>query len=77
MDENKFINFGLVGCGRIAKRHSELLGNNQIKGAKLVAVCVLDISRAKLISEKFSVPFYDDFHQMMLRVYWCNSCFNT
>jgi hypothetical protein len=27
------IRFGLVGCGRIAKRHSELLGGNHIEGA--------------------------------------------
>ena len=33
------LNFALVGCGKIAKRHSNLLGNDQIKGAKLVAVC--------------------------------------
>jgi len=28
------ISFALVGCGRIAKRHSELLGNNIINNAK-------------------------------------------
>ena len=33
------INFALVGCGRISKRHSELLGENQVAGAQLVAVC--------------------------------------
>src|SRR6185503_2820080 len=33
------IRFGLLGCGRIAKRHSELLGGNHIDGAGLVAVC--------------------------------------
>jgi len=31
------LKFALVGCGRIAKRHSELLGQNQIKDACLVA----------------------------------------
>ena len=29
------LNFVLVGCGRIIKRHFELLGFQQIKGAKL------------------------------------------
>ena len=33
------IRFGLLGCGRIAKRHSDLLGGKQIEGASLVAVC--------------------------------------
>jgi hypothetical protein len=26
------IRFGLVGCGRIAKRHSELLGGSHMEG---------------------------------------------
>ena len=33
------IRFGLLGCGRISKRHSDLLGGNHIEGAVLVAVC--------------------------------------
>ena len=32
------LNIALVGCGRIAKRYSNLLGNNQIKGAKNVSI---------------------------------------
>ncbi len=30
------LNFALIGCGRIAKRHSELLGRGQIAGADMV-----------------------------------------
>lgn len=59
------LNFALVGCGRIAKRHSELLGNEQIKGAKLVAVCDLKIDRAQVIAEKFNVKAYQSMHDMM------------
>ncbi len=59
------LNFALVGCGRIAKRHSELLGNDQIKGAKLVAVCDLIVEKAKVIGSQFCVPFYTDMHNMM------------
>jgi UDP-N-acetyl-2-amino-2-deoxyglucuronate dehydrogenase len=59
------LNFALVGCGRIAKRHSELLGLKQIDGAQLVAVCDLDESKAKAIGEQFSIPSYTDMHQMM------------
>ena len=33
------IRFGLLGCGRIAKRHSDLLGGGHIDRASLVAVC--------------------------------------
>jgi len=60
------INFALVGCGRIAKRHSELLGFNQISGARLAAVCDLFEEKSKKIGEQFSVPSYTDMHQMML-----------
>ena len=40
--------FALVGCGRIAKRHAELLASKSIKKAKLVAVC--DIISQKAIN---------------------------
>jgi UDP-N-acetyl-2-amino-2-deoxyglucuronate dehydrogenase len=59
------INFALVGCGRISKRHSELLAENQIAGGKLVSVCDKVISKAEVIAEKYSVPAYACLHKMM------------
>ena len=59
------LSFALVGCGRIAKRHSELLGNNQIPDARLAAVCDKDIARAERIGAQFGVPAYADMHDMM------------
>jgi UDP-N-acetyl-2-amino-2-deoxyglucuronate dehydrogenase len=59
------LNFALVGCGRIAKRHAELLGLKQIDGAQLVAVCDLSESKAKSLGQQFSIPSYTDMHQMM------------
>lgn len=59
------LKFALVGCGRIAKRHSELLGNGQIQGAELAAVCDLVASKAAAIGEKFGVPCFTDMHEMM------------
>jgi UDP-N-acetyl-2-amino-2-deoxyglucuronate dehydrogenase len=59
------LKFALVGCGRIAKRHSELLGLRQIKGAELVAACDLVEQKARKIGEQFSVPYFTDMHQMM------------
>lgn len=54
------IKFGLLGCGRIAKRHSELLGGGHIAGAELVAVCDEVRERADAIGARFGVPaFYD------------------
>lgn len=59
------LSFALVGCGRISKRHSELLGENQIKGAGLVAVCDKVLSKAEAISSKYGVPAYSCYHEMM------------
>ena len=59
------LKFALVGCGRIAKRHSELLGERQIKNAQLVAVCDLMAARAAAIGAKYDVPHYTDMHEMM------------
>jgi len=55
----------MVGCGRIAKRHSELLGNSIVEGAMLVSVCDLDGAKAQNIGEKFEVPYFIDMHEMM------------
>jgi predicted dehydrogenase len=60
-------NFAIIGCGRIAKRHSELLGMGVIEGARLAAVCDVNLSKAKDIGERFSVPYYEDMHQLMRR----------
>ena len=59
------LKFALVGCGRISKRHSELLGYNQIKGAELVALCDVSFSKAKRISDLFKISAYDDMDKMM------------
>jgi UDP-N-acetyl-2-amino-2-deoxyglucuronate dehydrogenase len=59
------LNFALVGCGRISKRHSELLGHGQIAGARLVAVCDIVESKARAIGEQFDVQWFTDMDQMM------------
>jgi predicted dehydrogenase len=62
------IKFALLGCGRISKIHSELLGLNQIKKAKLVAVCDIVKEKAKLLGEKFDVPYFIEFEDMLNNV---------
>jgi len=62
------LRFALVGCGRIAKRHSELLGKGQIPGASLAAVCDVVPSRAEKIGQQFNVPYFEDMHEMMRSV---------
>lgn len=58
----------LVGCGRIADRHSQLLGQGQIDGARLVGVCDLVPEKANKIGDKFGVPAFTDMHEMMQAV---------
>jgi predicted dehydrogenase len=62
------LKFALIGCGRIAKRHSELLGNGQIADAALAAVCDVSRDRAESIGRQFSVPHFTDMHEMMTQV---------
>lgn len=59
------INFALVGCGRIAKRHAELLGAGQVQGAKLVAVCDTNRMRAESFSQKYAVPAFRSLDDML------------
>jgi predicted dehydrogenase len=63
--ETKELKFALVGCGRIAVRHAELLGQGLINGGKLTAVCDTVRDRALKFSEKYRVPFYTDMEEMM------------
>jgi UDP-N-acetyl-2-amino-2-deoxyglucuronate dehydrogenase len=61
------IRFGLLGCGRIARRHSDLLGGRHIEGAELVAVCDPIRARADAIAAKFGVPAHDDIDGFLAR----------
>lgn len=62
------LKFAIVGCGRIAKRHSELLGHKQIENAQLSAICDVVESKAQKIGQEFSVPYFTDMHEMMRQV---------
>lgn len=58
------LGFALVGCGRIAKKHAEILAQ-QLPEAELVAVCDTKADRARTYGEKYKVPFFTDMHEMM------------
>lgn len=57
--------FALVGCGRIAHRHAELLGGGAIDGAHLSAVCDIRPERARHFGDRYDVPWYTEMHGMM------------
>lgn len=58
------IGFALVGCGRIARKHANNLASDKIPEAALIAVCDINIDRAKQIGEEFNVPYFANYHEM-------------
>lgn len=59
------IDFALLGCGRIAKRHAELLATEQISGARLVAVCDIDARRTDAFATRYGVPGFATLSEML------------
>ncbi|MBL6939879.1 MAG: Gfo/Idh/MocA family oxidoreductase [Alphaproteobacteria bacterium] len=59
------LKFGLVGCGRIAKRHADILATSQVAGACLAAVCDVAPERARRMGESVGVPHFGNLHDMM------------
>ena len=59
------ISFAIIGCGRIAKRHAELLGTGQIAGARLAAVCDIQRDRAEAFGAKYGVPAFESIEAML------------
>lgn len=55
----------LLGCGRIAVRHAQLLSSSEIAGVKLVCVCDIDKNRAEAFGTKYNVPYFTDLDSMM------------
>lgn len=60
--------FSIVGCGRIAQRHAELLGGGHVTGAHLAGVCDIEPEKARVLGEKFAVPWFSDMHDLMRQV---------
>lgn len=63
----QLLRVALLGCGRIAKRHAELLGRGMIAHTALAAVCDLDIQKSRDYGDRFRVPSYTDMDAMMKR----------
>ena len=56
--------FALIGCGRIAKRHAEILKSDEID-TTLVGVCDIVEKKAIEFSEKYGVPAFFDLDKML------------
>jgi len=67
MSDKNTLGFALVGCGRIAQKHAQILGGGQLNGARLVAVCDILPDRAEALAKAHGVPAYTDMHEMMAK----------
>lgn len=57
------VNFALVGCGRISRKHVDALASTDI--ARLVAVCDVLPDRARTLARSLDVPWFTDIDQML------------
>jgi UDP-N-acetyl-2-amino-2-deoxyglucuronate dehydrogenase len=57
------LKFGLIGCGRIASKHAQILSS--LQGAKLSCVCDIKQDRAAKFAKEYNIPYYMDYQQML------------
>ena len=54
--------FAIIGCGRIAERHALQISHV----ANLVAVCDIDIEKARILANTYNVAYFDNVETMLL-----------
>lgn len=64
-DPSELYTTAIVGCGRIAPRHFDVL--RQLDGVQLVAVCDVKEDRARKAADSLGVPPYTDYMEMVTR----------
>ncbi|CUT05435.1 Gfo/Idh/MocA family protein [Candidatus Kryptonium thompsonii] len=62
------VRFGIIGLGGIAQAvHLPIL--SKLENAQIVALCDTDKAKAKMLAEKYNVPyFYTDYEKMLKEV---------
>lgn len=63
-ERSRQLGIGVIGCGGIA-RHAHLPNILRNPRAKLVAVCDIDLDRAKAYGEEFGAVAYQDYHDLL------------
>jgi UDP-N-acetyl-2-amino-2-deoxyglucuronate dehydrogenase len=59
------VRFAIMGCGRIAQRHAEILSRGQVARASLVAVCDTQADRAQKFGQKYDLPYFPSLESMI------------
>jgi len=62
---NQPISFGVIGCGTWGQAHAEIFASHP--RSRLCAVCDVDKKRAMQVGQKYSIPFYGDYNEMLDR----------
>jgi len=61
---NRILKFALVGCGRVSENHLQALTSGRIP-AQLIAAADIIEEKARAKGEKYHVPYYFDYHEMV------------
>jgi predicted dehydrogenase len=65
MIEKKILKIGIIGLGSIFPMHVTPV--MYFKDAKLIAVCDIKEDRARTVGEKYKVPYYTDYKEMITK----------
>ena len=57
--------FAIIGCGMISDFHSAAIA--EMEYGQLVAVSSRSVENAKRLVDRYDVPSYSDYHQMLAR----------
>ena len=63
-EKREALNIATIGCGRISEKHLSSINSDEIP-ANLVAVCDIIEEKAKEKGEKYNVPYYTNYHDML------------
>src|SRR5437016_5957605 len=63
MTRADLITFGLIGCGRVAPRHAQSIG--ELPEARLVAVADVVRSRAERFAKEYGAEPYQDYRYLL------------
>ena len=59
------LNVAILGCGRIGKRHAQILSSGEISSAKLVAVCDYDQNKLNSFVQEYKVKGFTDLTNLL------------
>lgn len=65
MSDNE-LKVALIGCGRVAGHHLRSIA--YAEGARIVAVCDMQIEKAEAFAHQYNIPAFADYHEMMRQV---------